>query len=92
MIQHGAVFETKNVKSKENSKKYTMQIHTFLNTSSISYISIYLYILTFYKVLSTAEAYTVWKESIFRVILVRIFPHLDWKRRDTEYLYVFSPN
>ena len=24
--------------------------------------------------------------------LVRIFPHLDWMGRDTEYLFVFSPN
>ena len=24
--------------------------------------------------------------------LVRIFPHLDWIRRDTSYLSVFSPN
>ena len=24
--------------------------------------------------------------------LVRIFPHSDWIRRDTKYLYVFSPN
>ena len=24
--------------------------------------------------------------------LVRIFPHLDWIRRDTKYLYLFSPN
>ena len=24
--------------------------------------------------------------------LVRIFPHLDWIRKDTEYLSVFSPN
>ena len=24
--------------------------------------------------------------------LVRIFPHSDWIRRDTEYLSVFSPN
>ena len=24
--------------------------------------------------------------------LVRIFPHLDWIRKDKEYLYVFSPN
>ena len=24
--------------------------------------------------------------------LVRIFPHSDWKRRDTKYLCVFSPN
>ena len=26
------------------------------------------------------------------LFLVRIFPHLDWIRRDTEYLFVFSPN
>ena len=30
--------------------------------------------------------------SVIRVIMVRIFPHLDWIRRDTEYLSVFSPN
>ena len=29
---------------------------------------------------------------VFRVILVRIFPHLDLIRRDTEYLSVFSLN
>ena len=30
--------------------------------------------------------------SIFGVFLVRIFPHSDGIRRDTEYLSVFSPN
>ena len=35
---------------------------------------------------------TVWKVSVFRVILVRIFLHLDWIRRDTPYLSVFSSN
>ena len=34
---------------------------------------------------------TAWKVSIFGVILVRMFPHLDWIRRDAEYLSVFSP-
>ena len=29
---------------------------------------------------------------MFGVILVRIFLHSDWIRRDTEYLFVFSPN
>ena len=29
---------------------------------------------------------TAWKVSVFGVILVHIFPHLDWIRRDTEYL------
>ena len=32
------------------------------------------------------------KVFVFGVILVRIFPHSDWKRRDTVYLSVFSPN
>ena len=31
------------------------------------------------------------KVSVFGVFLVRIFPHLDWIRRDTPYLSVFSP-
>ena len=35
---------------------------------------------------------TASKVSIFRVFLVRIFPHSSWIRRDTEYLFVFSPN
>ena len=35
---------------------------------------------------------TAWKVSVFGVFLVRIFPHSDWIRRDTEYLLVFSPN
>ena len=30
--------------------------------------------------------------SAFGVFLVRIFLHLDWIRRDTPYLSVFSPN
>ena len=29
---------------------------------------------------------------VFGVIMVRIFPHSDWIRRDTDYLSVFSPN
>ena len=29
---------------------------------------------------------------VFGVFLVRISPHLDWIRRDTEYLSVFRPN
>ena len=33
-----------------------------------------------------------WKASVFGVILVRIFRHLDWIRRDTPYLSVFSSN
>ena len=33
-----------------------------------------------------------WKESVFRVFLVLIFPHSHWIRRDTPYLSVSSPN
>ena len=36
--------------------------------------------------------YIAWKVSIFGDFLVRIFPHLDWIRRDASYLSVFSPN
>ena len=35
---------------------------------------------------------TAWKVSVFGVILVRIFPHSVWIRRDTEYLSGFNPN
>ena len=37
-------------------------------------------------------SYTAWKMSVFGVFLVRIFPHSDWIRKDTEYLSVFSQN
>ena len=40
---------------------------------------------------SFAETFTAWKVSVFGVFLVRIFPHSDWMRRDTEYLSVFIP-
>ena len=43
-------------------------------------------------ILGTSVHITAWKVSVFGVILVRIFPHLDWIRRDTEYLPVFSSN
>ena len=35
---------------------------------------------------------TTWKVSVFRVFLVRLFPHLDWIRRDARYLSVFNTN
>ena len=34
--------------------------------------------------------HTAWKVSVFGVILVRIFPHSDWIRRDTEYFSIQS--
>ena len=38
------------------------------------------------------SSFTAWKVSVYENILVRIFLHSDWRRRDTEYLSVFSPN
>ena len=38
------------------------------------------------------EYHIVWKVSLFGVFLAHIFPHLDWIRRDTPYLSIFSPN
>ena len=38
-----------------------------------------LWVLGFYS-LKNLKPYTAWKLSIFEVILVRIFPHLDWAR------------
>ena len=37
------------------------------------------------------KIYTARKVSVFGAFLVRIFPHSDWIRRDTQYLSVFSP-
>ena len=38
------------------------------------------------------ETFTAWKVSVFGVILVPIFPHLDWGRRDTPYLVGMREN
>ena len=42
--------------------------------------------------MSSCVINTAWKVSVFGIILVRIFPHSDWIRRDTPYLFVFRPN
>ena len=41
---------------------------------------------------STNYLFTAWKVAVFGVILVSIFPHLDWIRRGTDYPSAFSPN
>ena len=38
------------------------------------------------------KIFTAWKRSVFGVVLVCIFLHSNWIRRDTEYLSIFSPN
>ena len=45
-----------------------------------------------YLYLYNFEVHTAWKVLIFRVFLVRIFPHLDWIQKDTPNLSVFSQN
>ena len=38
--------------------------------------------------MATATSYIVWKVTgVFGIFMVRIFPHLDWIWRDTEYLW-----
>ena len=39
-----------------------------------------------------SKTITAWEVSVFGNSLVRIFLHLDWIRRDTPNLFVFSPN
>ena len=45
-----------------------------------------------HKVLKNYTTDAAWKVSVFGVILVHIFLHSDWVRRDTECLSVFTPN
>ena len=45
-----------------------------------------------YEKTVTLVIFTAWKVSVFGVFLDRIFPHSDWIRRDTEYLFIFSLN
>ena len=45
-----------------------------------------------YLYLYNFEVHTAWKVLIFRVFLVRIFPHLDWIQKDTPNLSSFSQN
>ena len=40
----------------------------------------------------TLTSVTAWKVVVFGIFLVHIFPHLDWIRKDTEYLSVINPN
>ena len=61
----------------------------FLQMSA--FISILSSILFFSRVFQHIEINNAWKESVFRVFLVRTFMHLDWIRRHTEKMSVFSP-
>ena len=46
----------------------------------------------FHRVLNMSRNLTARKVSVFGVFLVRIFPHPNQIKRDTEYLSVFGPN
>ena len=67
---------------------------TFLENKKILNINLKLYIRTYISksIIEVLLIYTAWKVSIFGVILVLIFPHLDRMSTDTKYLSVFSPN
>ena len=52
----------------------------------------YLFTIWLQVVLCSLLFDTAWQVSVFGVILVRIFLHSDWIRRDTPYLSVSSPN
>ena len=53
---------------------------------------IFLLTLMFASFFDTINNITAWKLPVFGVFRMRIFLHSDWIRRDTPYLYIFSPN
>ena len=62
-------------------------INYVLNFVAESKIALWLFRFSLKKIICTAG-----KVSISGDFLVRIFPHLDWIRKDTPYLSVFSPD
>ena len=58
----------------------TLKNVKFVFKIKVSFISISSYHFIFIIFLNA------WKVSVFRIILVRVFPHSDWMRRDTLYL------
>ena len=66
-----------NVSSKEPCSPFSCQFSFFTHSNENS--------------IGFLVSFTAWV-SVFEVFLFRIFSYLDWIRRDTEYLYTFSPN
>ena len=67
--------------------------HNTVNDFLIFLSRVSLLMLYYYNVCSGVfRTFTPQKVSVFGVILVHIFPHSNWIRRDTSYLSVFSPN
>ena len=53
----------------------------------------FLYSLKTSEILWFSDVFRLYKKATLEFnALVRIFPHSDWIRRDTEYLSAFSPN
>ena len=70
--------------------------HTIPTELACSHLLSIIYVGTFviasawsYKKSLLREAITAWKVAVFRVFLVRLFPHLDWMRRFASWC---SPN
>ena len=76
---------------------YSLQVGSFPSFSDLNYYIL----LLIYRILSkfhskllplSGSCISTVKSVRIRSFPVRIFPHPDWKRIDTEYLSVFSPN
>ena len=81
----------------------TTLLHIFLYFILFLFLFIYLFFLFLFWALFSLSSFEIifyknysfnnaWKKSVFWVFLVRIFQQSDWIRRDTPYLFVFSPN
>ena len=64
--------------------------NAFSNLEVASSTNVWVFTFTFLEIVE--KFYTTWKVSVFGVILVCIFPHSEWIRRDTPYFSVFGPN
>ena len=79
------------------NSRTTLNVHKAFKWVSNCYISLlrlfsFVHLPTQYEKEPIRIWCTVLKLSVFRAFLVRIFSHLNWTRRDTEYLSLFSPN
>ena len=72
---------TKTQKTNRGSNTFNIQHGSLANYSHSNIDGVNMYR---QKGRSLWKTPTAWKVSVFGVILVRIFPHSDWMRRDTD--------
>ena len=80
------------VKNQDNYQSDNRQILLLILSELKRFYWIHQKIYSFLMISGKTENNYAWKVSVLGVILVLIFPHSDWIRRDTRYLSVFSPN